>query len=78
MPLDSIKTRTQVQSANGGKAVHFVRVARELVAADGLGALWRGVFWRGTHTIIWGCTMVVCYEQLKRWSAKSPARSRDE
>jgi len=80
MPLDAIKTRTQVQSANGGEAVHFVRVARELVATDGIRALWRGVFWRGTHTIIWGCTMVVCYEQLKRWAAKTKplARSRNE
>mmetsp|Transcript_42730 Transcript_42730/g.105324 ORF Transcript_42730/g.105324 Transcript_42730/m.105324 type:complete len:300 (-) Transcript_42730:102-1001(-) len=80
MPLDAIKTRTQVQSANGGEAVHFVRVARELVATEGICSLWRGVFWRGTHTIIWGCTMVVCYEQLKRWAAKTKplARSRNE
>jgi solute carrier family 25 protein 44 len=74
-PLDTVKTRTQIQGAGGGPSHGFLRVARELYAAGGARALWRGVFWRGTHTVVWGCTMVVCYEQLKRWAVKSPSPS---
>jgi solute carrier family 25 protein 44 len=70
-PLDTLKTRVQVQSATGGAPRGLARVARELVAAGGVRALWSGVGWRATHAVVWGCTMVVCYEQLKRWAVKS-------
>lgn len=70
MPLDTIKTCTQTQGANGGPQHGFVRVTRELLVSGGASVLWRGVFWRGTHTVVWGCTMVVAYEQLKRWCVK--------
>lgn len=76
MPLDTIKTRTQTQGANGGKQHGFVRVTRELLVSGGASSLWRGVFWRCAHTVVWGCTMVVAYEQLKRWAAKPSAKAR--
>ncbi|KAG8468652.1 hypothetical protein KFE25_013735 [Diacronema lutheri] len=78
MPLDTVKTRVQTQahSADGQGALGLVRVTRELLVAGGASALWRGVFWRATHTVVWGCTMIVCYEQLKRWAVKPRARLR--
>lgn len=62
-PIDIIRTRAQV-AGRGGWAV-----ARQLIHAEGVRGLWKGVGARIVTLMPQGAVSVSAYEQVKRWSA---------
>lgn len=61
-PLDIIRTRAQV-TGQGGLAV-----ARQILQAEGIRGLWKGVGARLATLVPQGAVSVSAYEQVKRWS----------
>ncbi|XP_047328658.1 solute carrier family 25 member 44-like [Impatiens glandulifera] len=79
MPLDTIKTRLQVQhdhqKSEGGKwrssSSSLSGTVRDLVREGGLGACYRGLGPRWVSMSISAATMITTYEFLKRLSTKT-------
>lgn len=66
-PLDVIKTRLQVAAHKPGDVPQtFSSIAKDLIAAEGVKGLYRGVLPRMMNVSIWGTCMVSAYEFLKR------------
>ncbi|KAK3262060.1 hypothetical protein CYMTET_29064, partial [Cymbomonas tetramitiformis] len=66
-PLDVIKARLQVAAHKpGGTPQTFSSIAKDLIAAEGVMGLYRGVLPRMMNVSIWGTCMVSAYEFLKR------------
>jgi len=72
-PLDVVKTKMQVtETARGSAAPTVASTVRDLVAQDGLAALYRGVVPRMASSALWGTCMVSAYEYLKRTCRVEP------
>lgn len=69
-PLDTIKTRLQVQVMGQDKRQNAVQVVKKLIADDGWIGLYRGLGPRFFSMSAWGTSMILAYEYLKRLCAK--------
>eukprot|EP00216_Chloropicon_sp_CCMP2111_P000105 CAMPEP_0198239054 /NCGR_PEP_ID=MMETSP1446-20131203/4577_1 /TAXON_ID=1461542 ORGANISM="Unidentified sp, Strain CCMP2111" /NCGR_SAMPLE_ID=MMETSP1446 /ASSEMBLY_ACC=CAM_ASM_001112 /LENGTH=334 /DNA_ID=CAMNT_0043921597 /DNA_START=476 /DNA_END=1480 /DNA_ORIENTATION=- len=67
-PLDVIKTRVQVvgETRAWSSTSSFLPAVKALVKSEGLGGLYRGLFPRMASSALWGSSMVLSYEFLKR------------
>jgi len=62
-PLDTLKTRVQLdQGTSPSLAAHV----RTLYEAEGVRGMYRGVLPRAMHLTIWGGCIIMLYEELKR------------
>jgi solute carrier family 25 protein 44 len=75
MPLDTIKTRTQVLEKGDrraeGRVLELGQILRNLVKEEGIRACYRGLGPRWASMSISATTMVTTYEFVKRLSAKN-------
>lgn len=69
-PLDVIKTRVQTSEVPLKKASEVWGVCKGLVQREGVAGLYRGLFPRMTASSVFGSTMVLAYEFLKRICVK--------
>ncbi|KAJ8443011.1 hypothetical protein Cgig2_028234 [Carnegiea gigantea] len=69
-PLDTIKTRLQVQGTGQDGRQNAVQVVKKLIAAEGWNGLYRGLGPRFFSMSAWGTSMILAYEYLKRLCAK--------
>ncbi|KAH6826293.1 Mitochondrial substrate carrier family protein [Perilla frutescens var. hirtella] len=71
MPLDTIKTRTQVMEGGESESGGMIRVARDMVKEGGFGACYRGFGPRWASMSVSATAMITTYEFLKRLSTKN-------
>ncbi|XP_039131330.1 solute carrier family 25 member 44 [Dioscorea cayenensis subsp. rotundata] len=69
-PLDTIKTRLQVMDHDKPRQ-NAREVVKRLIAEDGWKGFYRGLGPRFLSMSMWGTTMIVSYEYLKRLCAKA-------
>lgn len=69
-PLDTIKTRLQVMETKGGQKPTIVGTVKQLINEDGWKGFYRGLGPRFLSMSLWGTSMIVTYEYLKRLSVK--------
>ncbi|KAG0470324.1 hypothetical protein HPP92_017024 [Vanilla planifolia] len=69
-PLDTIKTRLQVMDNYGSGRPSVLRTTRLLLEEDGWRGLYRGFGPRFLNMSLWGTSMIVTYELIKRLSVK--------
>ncbi|KAK9672089.1 hypothetical protein RND81_12G075600 [Saponaria officinalis] len=70
MPIDTVKTRLQVMDNYGGGNPSVTKTARALLKEDGFRGFYRGFGPRSLNMSLYGTTMVVTYELIKRLSVK--------
>lgn len=77
-PLDTIKTRYQLQAGGGGgeEGATAISSARKLVAREGIRGLYRGAGPRWVHMSLWGGCMIAVYERLKLLCVKPTGTAR--
>ncbi|WCJ23226.1 Mitochondrial substrate carrier family protein [Euphorbia peplus] len=69
-PVDTVKTRLQVMDNYGGGRPSVVKTARTLIKEDGCWGFYRGFGPRFFNMSLYGTTMIVTYELIKRLSLK--------
>ncbi|OMO58547.1 Mitochondrial carrier protein [Corchorus olitorius] len=69
-PIDTIKTRLQVLDDYGAGRPSVVKTTKTLVKEDGWWGLYRGFGPRFLNMSLYGTTMIVTYELIKRLSVK--------
>lgn len=69
-PLDTIKTRLQVMEKKEGHTPTITGTVKQLVNEDGWKGFYRGLGPRFLSMSLWGTSMIVTYEFLKRLSLK--------
>lgn len=69
-PLDTIKTRLQVMDNYGEGRPSVMKTARQLLKEDGWKGFYRGFGPRFLNMSLWGTSMIVTYELIKRLSVK--------
>ncbi|KAI5064051.1 hypothetical protein GOP47_0020721 [Adiantum capillus-veneris] len=69
-PLDTIKTRLQVMENKEGHKPTIIGTAKQLINEDGWRGFYRGLGPRFLNMSLWGTSMIVTYEYLKRLSVK--------
>ncbi|KAK9700250.1 hypothetical protein RND81_08G226800 [Saponaria officinalis] len=69
-PLDTIKTRLQVQVIGQDKRQNATQVIKKLLADEGWKGLYRGLGPRFFSMSAWGTSMILGYEYLKRLCIK--------
>uniref|UniRef100_A0A7C9DLC0 Mitochondrial carrier protein n=1 Tax=Opuntia streptacantha TaxID=393608 RepID=A0A7C9DLC0_OPUST len=69
-PLDTIKTRLQVQGTGQDMRQNAAQVVKKLIADEGWKGLYRGLGPRFFSMSAWGTSMILAYEYLKRLCAK--------
>ncbi|KAG9459866.1 hypothetical protein H6P81_004374 [Aristolochia fimbriata] len=69
-PIDTIKTRLQVMDNYGEGRPSVVKTTKRLLAEDGWKGLYRGFGPRFLNMSLWGTSMIVTYELIKRLSVK--------
>lgn len=69
-PLDTIKTRLQVQVMGQVKRQNAAEIVKKLVAEEGFKGFYRGLGPRFFSMSAWGTSMILAYEYLKRICAK--------
>ncbi|KAL4202222.1 hypothetical protein AMTRI_Chr02g220010 [Amborella trichopoda] len=70
-PLDTIKTRLQVMDDYGEGRPTVLKTARNLLKEDGWKGFYRGFGPRFLNMSLWGTSMIVTYELIKRLSVKN-------
>ncbi|KAL9233063.1 hypothetical protein vseg_008103 [Gypsophila vaccaria] len=70
MPLDTVKTRFQVMDNYGDGNPSVTKTARTLLKEDGFRGFYRGFGPRSLNMSLYGTTMIVTYELIKRLSVK--------
>ncbi|XP_020173275.1 uncharacterized protein [Aegilops tauschii subsp. strangulata] len=69
-PIDTIKTRLQVMDNYGSGRPSVMKTTRLLLREDGWRGLYRGFGPRFLNMSLWGTSMIVTYELIKRLSVK--------
>ncbi|XP_065863905.1 uncharacterized protein [Euphorbia lathyris] len=69
-PVDTVKTRLQVMDNYGGGRPSVMKTARRLIKEDGWWGFYRGIGPRFLNMSLYGTTMIVTYELIKRLSLK--------
>uniref|UniRef100_A0A1D1ZBZ2 Solute carrier family 25 member 44 n=2 Tax=Anthurium amnicola TaxID=1678845 RepID=A0A1D1ZBZ2_9ARAE len=69
-PIDTIKTRLQVMDNYGTGRPSVMKTTRLLVQEDGWIGFYRGFGPRFLNMSLWGTSMIVTYELIKRLSLK--------
>ncbi|KAJ7533878.1 hypothetical protein O6H91_13G069000 [Diphasiastrum complanatum] len=69
-PLDTIKTRLQVMEVEGQRKLSIAQTVRHLLKEDGWRGFYRGLGPRFVSMSMWGTSMIITYEYLKRMSVK--------
>lgn len=69
-PIDTIKTRLQVMDNYGSGRPSVMKTTRVLLREDGWRGLYRGFGPRFLNMSLWGTSMIVTYELIKRLSVK--------
>ncbi|MCO5597164.1 hypothetical protein L7F22_051240 [Adiantum nelumboides] len=69
-PSDTIKTRLQVMENKEGHKPTIIGTAKQLINEDGWRGFYRGLGPRFLNMSLWGTSMIVTYEYLKRLSVK--------
>lgn len=72
-PLDTIKTRVQLDTATTPSSLTSHACA--LVRAEGLRGLYRGAIPRTLHLTVWGGCIILLYEELKRRCSRESSQS---
>lgn len=70
-PIDTIKTRLQVMDNYGKGRPSVMKTTRLLLDEDGWRGFYRGFGPRFLNMSLWGTSMIVTYELIKRLSVKS-------
>uniref|UniRef100_A0A804N355 Solute carrier family 25 member 44 n=1 Tax=Zea mays TaxID=4577 RepID=A0A804N355_MAIZE len=70
-PVDTIKTRLQVMDNYGKGRPSVMKTTRLLLDEDGWRGFYRGFGPRFLNMSVWGTSMIVTYELIKRLSVKS-------
>lgn len=71
-PLDTVKTRLQVMDNHGEGRPTIIKTAKQLLKEDGWKGFYRGFGPRMLNMSLWGTSMIVTYEIIKRLSVKDP------
>ncbi|XP_068663762.1 uncharacterized protein [Aristolochia californica] len=69
-PIDTIKTRLQVMDNYGEGRPSVIKTTKRLLAEDGWKGFYRGFGPRFLNMSLWGTSMIVTYELIKRLSVK--------
>ncbi|OAY70571.1 Solute carrier family 25 member 44 [Ananas comosus] len=69
-PIDTIKTRLQVMDNYGARRPSVVKTTKLLLEEDGWRGFYRGFGPRFLNMSLWGTSMIVTYELIKRLSVK--------
>ncbi|KAK6930327.1 Mitochondrial substrate/solute carrier [Dillenia turbinata] len=69
-PIDTVKTRLQVMDNFGAGRPSVMKTTRALLEEDGWRGFYRGFWPRFVNMSLYGTTMVVTYELIKRLSVK--------
>ncbi|KAF3334510.1 solute carrier family 25 member 44-like protein [Carex littledalei] len=69
-PIDTIKTRLQVMDDYGSGRPSMRKTTRKLLEEDGWRGFYRGFGPRFLNMSLWGTSMIVTYELIKRLSVK--------
>ncbi|XP_068660531.1 uncharacterized protein [Aristolochia californica] len=69
-PIDTIKTRLQVMDNYGDRRPSVLKTTKRLLAEDGWKGFYRGFGPRFLNMSLWGTSMIVTYELIKRLSVK--------
>ncbi|OAY69104.1 Solute carrier family 25 member 44 [Ananas comosus] len=69
-PIDTIKTRLQVMDNYGAGRPSVVKTTKLLLEEDGWRGFYRGFGPRFLNMSLWGTSMIVTYELIKRLSVK--------
>ncbi|XP_078448432.1 uncharacterized protein LOC144716991 isoform X2 [Wolffia australiana] len=69
-PIDTIKTRLQVMDNYGAGRPSIRKTTRLLIEEDGWAGFYRGFGPRFLNMSLWGTSMIVTYELIKRLSLK--------
>ncbi|XP_020254979.1 solute carrier family 25 member 44-like [Asparagus officinalis] len=69
-PIDTIKTRLQVMDNFGGGRPSVMKTTKLLLQEDGWTGFYRGFGPRFLNMSLWGTSMIVTYELIKRLSVK--------
>ncbi|KAH9569098.1 hypothetical protein CY35_03G114300 [Sphagnum magellanicum] len=69
-PMDTVKTRLQVMSSEGGGRPTIKQTVKQLLRDDGWWGFYKGVGPRFLSMSLWGTSMITTYEFLKRLSVK--------
>lgn len=72
-PMDTVKTRLQVMSSEGGGRPTIKQTVKQLLRDDGWWGFYKGVGPRFLSMSLWGTSMITTYEFLKRLSVKQEA-----
>ncbi|XP_008777059.2 solute carrier family 25 member 44-like [Phoenix dactylifera] len=72
-PIDTIKTRLQVMDNYGVGRPSVMKTTKFLLEEDGWRGFYRGFGPRSLNVSLWGTSMIVTYELIKRLSVKSMA-----
>ncbi|KAK3160775.1 hypothetical protein QOZ80_1BG0064300 [Eleusine coracana subsp. coracana] len=73
-PIDTIKTRLQVMDNYGSGRPSVMKTTRLLLDEDGWRGFYRGFGPRFLNMSLWGTSMIVTYELIKRLSVKPDSR----
>lgn len=71
-PIDTIKTRLQVMDNHGVGRPSVIKTTKALLQEDGWRGFYRGFGPRFLNMSLWGTSMIVIYELIKRSSVKHP------
>ncbi|BAT87741.1 hypothetical protein VIGAN_05113700 [Vigna angularis var. angularis] len=74
-PIDTVKTRLQVMDNYGSERPSVLKTAKILLKEDGWWGFYRGFGPRFLNMSLYGTTMIVTYELIKRLSVQSSLRS---
>ncbi|XP_077218382.1 uncharacterized protein LOC143852708 [Tasmannia lanceolata] len=69
-PVDTIKTRLQVMDNYGAGRPSVIKTTKKLLREDGWRGFYRGFGPRFLNMSLWGTSMIVTYELIKRLSVK--------
>ncbi|GAB2217904.1 hypothetical protein Droror1_Dr00001118 [Drosera rotundifolia] len=69
-PIDTVKTRLQVMDNVGAGRPSVLKIAKNLIKEDGWRGFYRGFAPRFLNMSLYGTTMIVTYELIKRLSVK--------
>lgn len=69
-PIDTVKTRLQVMDNYGAGRPSVIKTTKTLLKEDGWWGLYRGFKPRFLNMSLYGTTMIVTYELIKRLSVK--------
>jgi solute carrier family 25 protein 44 len=66
-PMDTVKTRLQVMSSEGGGRPTIKQTVKQLLRDDGWWGFYKGVGPRFLSMSLWGTSMITTYEFLSKF-----------